>query len=190
MRPAILRGIPVRVKNTFHPEAPGTLIVADSDRQPGGQVKSIVYKENVALIHVESSRMLMRHGFMSKLFDVLGRNRVIIDMIATSEVTLSMTTDSMAGVDGALEELRADRETMGEVRVETGKAVICVIGKGMRHVVGLASRVFGAVAESGVNIQMISQGASEINIAFMVNNEDIKPAIQALHREFFEKGGR
>jgi len=186
MRPAISRGIPVRVKNTFKPDAPGTLIVPDSDRLADGEVKSIVYKENVVLVHVESTRMLLRHGFMAKLFDALGRHGVIVDMIATSEVSVSMTTDSMRGVAEAAEELRADADINSEVRVEENKAVVCVVGKGMRHVVGLAARVFSAVARSGVNIEMISQGASEINIAFVVSNADIEPAVAALHGEFFE----
>ncbi len=189
MRPAISHGIHIRVKNTFKPEAQGTLIVPDSDGKVDHAVKSIVYKENVILIHVESSRMLLRHGFMARLFEVLGRHGVVIDMIATSEVSVSLTTDSIEGVREAAAELKADKEMNSEVRVEEGKALICAVGKGMRHVVGLASRVFGAVATSGVSIQMISQGASEINIAFLVDNSDITGAVRALHGEFFSEEG-
>jgi aspartate kinase len=180
--PAVQKGIPIRVLNTFKPSSPGTLILPTVEGEPG-KVKSVVYKEDLTLINVVSTRMLGQAGFMSRLFDVLSRHDVIIDMIATSEISVSMTTDGKGGVDAAAQELR-DSE-VAEVSVEPGKAIICVVGSGMRHVVGLAARTFNAVADAGVNIQMISQGASEINIAFLVDNPDISNAVRALHGEFF-----
>lgn len=182
MIPAIQKGIPVRVLNTFKPSSPGTLILKDLPGEPA-RVKSIVYKEDLTLVNVVSTRMLGQAGFMAHLFDVFRKHNVVIDMIATSEITVSMTTDTPAGVEAAAQELR-DSE-VAEVSVEPGKAIICVVGSGMRHVVGMAARTFSAVARAGVNIQMISQGASEINIAFLVNNSDIERAVRALHAEFF-----
>jgi len=179
---AVEKGIPVRVLNTFRPSSPGTIILPDVEGEPA-RVKSVVYKEDITLINVVSTRMLGQTGFMSHLFDVFRKHDVVIGMIATSEVSVSLTTDRKEGVEAAAQELR-DSE-VAEVSVEPGKAIVCVVGSGMRHVVGTAGRVFGAVAKSGVSIQLISQGASEINIAFLVENADIAPAVKALHEEFF-----
>jgi len=187
MLPAMEKGIPVRVLNTFRPSSPGTLILPDIAGEPA-RVKSIVYKEDLTLINVVSTRMLGQAGFMAHLFDTFRRHEVVIDMIATSEVTVSLTTDTPAGVEAAVQELR-DSE-VAEVTVEPGKAIVCVVGGGMRHVVGMAARTFRAVADAGVNIQMISQGASEINIAFLIDNADITRAVRALHAEFFGTSGR
>ncbi|MHC4253025.1 MAG: aspartate kinase [Planctomycetota bacterium] len=180
--PAVEKGIPIRVLNTFKPESPGTTILPSIEGEPV-RVKSVVYKEDITLINVTSTRMLGQAGFMSHLFDVFRKHDVVIDMIATSEISVSLTTDRVAGVDGAAQEL-GDSE-VAEVTVERGKAIICVVGSGMKHVVGMAARVFRAVADAGVNIRMISQGASEINIAFLVDNEDIEKTVRALHDEFF-----
>lgn len=182
MIPAVEKRIPIRVLNTFKPEHSGTLVVADEDALAGEPVKSVVYKENIYLTHITSTRMLGQPGFMAHLFEVFRRHNIVINMIATSEVTVSLTTDRPDG----LEDAARDLAEASRVRIEADKAIICVVGRGMRHVVGLAARVFSAVAKAGVNIQMISQGASEINISFIVNNQDIEPAVKALHREFFE----
>ncbi|MHC4202582.1 MAG: aspartate kinase [Planctomycetota bacterium] len=185
MIPAVRKGIPIRVLNTFRPESPGTIILPDVEGEPA-RVKSVVYKEDITLINVVSTRMLGQAGFMAHLFEVFGRHNVVIDMIATSEISLSLTTDRTEGVEAAAQELR-DSE-VAEVVVEPGKAVICVVGSGMKHVVGMAARVFQAIAAARVNIQMISQGASEINIALLVDNDDIASAVKALHADFFEGG--
>ena len=182
MIPAVEKGIPVRVLNTFRPESPGTVILPEIKDEPA-RVKSIVYKEDITLINVTSTRMLGQPGFMAQLFDVFRRHDVVIDMIATSEVSVSLTTDRTEHIDAAAEELRASE--VAEVAVEHGKSIVCVVGSGMRHVVGMASRVFGRVAAAGANIQMISQGANEINIAFVVDNEDVPKVVGGLHSEFF-----
>jgi len=182
--PAVEKGIPIRVLNTFKPALPGTTIHPDTGDEVA-RVKSVVYKENLTLINVVSSRMFGQAGFMAHLFDVFRRHDVVIDMIATSEISVSLTTDRPAGVEAAAQELRE----AAEVTVEPGKAIVCVVGSGMRHVIGTAARVFSAVAKVGVNVRMISQGASEINIAFLVDNNDIGSAVKTLHAEFFETDG-
>lgn len=182
MIPAVEKKIPIRVLNTYKPEHPGSVIIADAEDTGPGEVRSVVYKEDIYLVHVVSTRMHGQAGFMAQLFEAFRRHDIVIDMIATSEVTVSLTTDKPDGLEAAAQDLAS----ISRVRIEPGKAIICVVGRGMRHVVGLAARVFKAVAGAGVNIQMISQGASEINIAFIVNNEDIGPAVRSLHKEFFE----
>lgn len=187
VRPAVEKGIPVRVLNTFKPDEEGTMITREAPAA-APQVKCLVYKENIYLINVVSSRMLMAHGFMAKLFETFARHQVVIDMIATSEVSVSLTTDKALGLEALKQELEAPGpggKPLARVDIATGRAIVCVVGAGLKHAVGLAARVFRAVADAGVNIQMISQGANEINIAFLVNNEDIKPAVKALHATFF-----
>lgn len=182
MIPAIEKGIPIRVLNTFSPESGGTVILPDIEAEPA-RVKAIVYKEDLTLINVTSTRMLGQAGFMAELFDVFRRHGVVIDMIATSEVSLSLTTDCVEHVEAAAEELR--KSAVADVFVEHGKSIVCVVGSGMRHVIGTAARVFGTVAAAGANIEMISQGANEINIAFLVGNDDMPKVVLGLHREFF-----
>ena len=179
--PAVRRDIPVRVLNTLKKDQPGTVIVKGPCLEP--PIKSVVYKENLCLIDIFSSRMLMEKGFMARVFNIFDKHGVVIDMIATSEVSLSMTTDREEGLDAAFEEI----EEFAEAKVEKGQCIVCMVGEGLAGQVGVAARVFGAVRDAGVNVRMISQGAREINIAFLIRNEDIDRTVRALHREFFEK---
>ena len=183
MVPAVKNNIPIRVLNTTNPDHPGTLLSAQT-QDPTGAVKSIVYKENITLLDVTSNRMLMQAGFMSWLFKILNKHEIVIGMISTSEVTVSLTTDNPKNLPAVVEEIEASG--FARARVSGGKAITCVVGSGMRSQRGLAAKVFSAIAEAGVNIQLISQGASEINIAVLVNNEDIEPTVRALHETFFE----
>ena len=177
--PAVHKRIPVRVLNTFRPESKGTVILAETD---GKGPKSIVYKENQFVVSVTSARMLMGHGFLSRIFEICARHRIVIDMVSTSEVSVSMTTDRRRNLDDAVAELK----TFAEVGIEEGKAIVCVVGHGMRETPGIAADVFGALKREGINVEMISQGASKINIAFVIDDEDIKKAVLALHKQFFE----
>jgi aspartate kinase len=178
--PAVKRDIPVRVLNTLKRNEPGTVVAKGPCPEP--PVKSVVYKEDLTLIDVFSPRMLMEGGFMARLFNVLEKHGVIIDMISTSEVSLSMTSDSVEGIPAAVEEIRE----FAEVSVDKGQTIVCLVGEGMRSGIGIAARVFAAVRDAKVNVRMISQGSREINIAFLVRNQDIDVTIRALHREFFE----
>lgn len=180
MAPAVEGNIPVRVLNTLKRKEPGTVIVRGPCLEPA--VKSVVYKEGLFLIDVFTPRMLSESGFMARVFAVLQKHNVVVDMIATSEVSLSMTSDSAAGLDAAVEELGE----FAEARVEREKAIVCLVGEGMRGQAGFAARLFRAVSDAKVNVRMISQGAREINIAFLIDDKDIDVAVRALHREFFE----
>jgi len=184
MIPALKVNIPIRVLHTFDPEAPGTLITIEAQVDPRTPVKCLVYREDQALINVQSERMLGMEGFMAKMFAIFEKHRIIIDMIATSEVSVSLTTNV---TDAAkLESLKKDLQDMpSRADIQTGKCIFAVVGEGMQHAVGLAARTFKAVAAAGVSLQMISQGASEINITFLVDNAEIQKVNEALHREFF-----
>ena len=123
------------------------------------------------------------HGFLARMFDVLDRFGVVVDMISTSEVTVSMTLPSgTANLEEAVAELRQ----ISDVAIQEGRTIMCCVGQDMRHAVGLSGRIFSCLGEAGVNVQMISQGASEVNVAFVVEDGDISCAVTALHREFFE----
>jgi len=179
--PAVKKDIPIRLKNTYKPENPGTLIRRKAPLK--GIVKSVVYKEDLFMINLISTRMLLHHGFMSKIFEVFGKYGIVIDMIATSEVSVSLTVDSDRNLDPAIREL----SDIADVQVEGGKAIICIVGEGIRNEIGVPGQVFTAMREAGIRVQMISQSALNINIAFLVNNDQLSLAVNALHDTFFGK---
>jgi aspartate kinase len=179
MIPAVRKDIPIRVLNTHNPEHPGTVIVG-SVPEDRTQVKCVSYKTDVTLVDVVSSRMLGQSGFMSWLFNLFAKHQVVIGMISTSEVTVSLTTENSASLKKAVQELE-ESDFTDEVAVEHGKCIVSVIGSGMKHQRGLAAKIFRAVADAGVNIQFISQGASEVNIVMLVDNEEAKPCVQSIH---------
>jgi len=181
--PAIKKDIPVRVLNTYKPEHPGTVILRRCEETPTA-ARTIVYKKDLTLINIVSTRMLLQHGFMARLFETLNRHRIVIDMIATSEVSVSMTTDTRRNLRSAVREL----SSYAEVTVEDQKAIVCVVGEGIRRDYGAPGRVFHALAVENVNIHMISQGATRINIAFLVDNADVERTIRTLHKKFFGDG--
>lgn len=182
MIPAMKHGIPVRVLNTHHSDHPGTVILPKLT-QSGSVAKSIAHKKHISILTITSSRMLGMHGFMAKVFSICSKHAIDIQMIATSEVSISLTVPQDANLAAAAEEL----QEYGEVRIEHEKAIVCVVGECMSGVPGVAARVTGALAKSGVNIRMISQGANEINIALLVDGGDALKAVKALHEEIFEK---
>jgi aspartate kinase len=178
--PAVRKGITVRCLNTFKPDHPGTVIV--SKTKPGGPaIKSIAHNLKNLIITISSPRMLQGHGFLARIFEVFGRHKISIDMIATSEVTVSVTLDSSRNLEAAVEDLRK----FADVAIEKDKCIICVVGDGIRSTPGIAGDVFQSLKDAQVNVLMISQGASKINVAFVVEDADCSKAVQALHRKFF-----
>lgn len=184
MVPAIENDIPVRVKNTNQPDHPGTVIRKELTAELNlGVVKSLAVMKGVSLVTITTGRMFGSHGFMSRVFDVFNRHGVDIHMIATSEVTISVTTPDGANAERAAEDIRA----FASVTVEKGLSLVSVVGEKMKGTPGVAARVTKAMAESEINIRMISQGASEINIALVVEHEQAARAVAGLHRELFEQ---
>ena len=123
--------------------------------------------------------MLLAHGFLKSVFDIFDKYKCAIDMVSTSEVSISVTVDSTARLKEICEEL----EQLAEVKYEGNKALICLVGEDIRGHAGIAAQVFGAV--SHVNLRMISQGASEINMSFMIEESDVEEAVRSLHSKFF-----
>ncbi len=176
--PAKERNIPVRILNSRRPEAPGTKIIADAI--PSTSVlKSLACKRGVTVVNIRSNRMLMAHGFLRSIFEVFDRFETPVDMIATSEVSVSLTVDD----DTRLSAICASLAPFTEVSLEKDQAILCAVGENIRHTPGVAARVFAAL--QCVNVRMISQGASRLNLGVDVSAEDLLPAVQALHRELF-----
>lgn len=181
IQPAIRRNIPVRIFNSHRPDAGGTLIT--SQIAPSrGDIKAIACKRGITMINVYSTRMLMAYGFMKKIFDVFDRYQTPVDLVSTSEVSVSITVDSREHLDEIVRELGG----FARVTVEDNKAIVCVVGEQLKFTPGIAGRVFKTIED--INVYMISQGASEINLSFVVDEEQAQRVVAALHREFFPEG--
>ena len=177
--PAVQKSIPVWVLNSRNASNEGTKItaVAPHCQSP---FKSIAAKKHLTIIDIVASRMLMAHGFLKAVFDVFDRYHCPIDMVSTSEVSISVTVDS----NEQLPAICADLGKIADVKYEGRKALICLVGEDIRGQSGISGRVFSAI--SHINVRMISQGASEINMSFMIEEEDVEEAIRSLHRAFFQ----
>jgi len=179
--PAIKKNIPVRVLNSKRPSYSGTLIMMKPKTEKRCFVKSIAYKEGVTLIGIVSSRMFLAHGFLEQVFTVVDTYQTTVHTVATSEVSISVTVDNSKNLASIVRELR----TFSTVTVGEKKAIICVVGDNLRNVPGVAARVLGAISE--ININMISQGASEINFSFVVDEDNVDDVVRRLHAELFSQ---
>lgn len=180
--PAMNKNIPVKVLNSFNPKNKGTTIINKIGKSKQ-IVKAIAYKKNITLINVDSTRMFGAYGFLARLFDVFDEYRKSVDVVSTSEVSVSLTVDNDENIGGISREL----EEIANVNVIRNKAIICVVGEGMKKTPGIAGRTFTALGRNKINVEMISQGASEINITFIVDGKDAEKAVKVLHKEYFEK---
>jgi aspartate kinase len=177
--PAMEKRIPVRVLNTHRPDSKGTLIVDTLDEP--GLVRSIANKSRTILITIVSTRMFLQHGFLARIFEVFDRHEIVIDMVATTEISVSVTTDS----DRNLESAVADLARFSEVRVEKDLALVCIVGQGIATGLGVSGDVFETMRDERIRVRMISQGAIKVNISFLVPAEDVGRAVVALHARFF-----
>ncbi|HWZ52552.1 MAG TPA: lysine-sensitive aspartokinase 3 [Granulicella sp.] len=178
--PAVQKSIPVWVLNSRNAENEGTKITAMAP-PCASPFKSIAAKKRLTIIDVVASRMLMSHGYLKKVFDVFDKYECAIDMVSTSEVSISLTVDS----NQRLPAICAELGKIADVKMEGNKALVCLVGEDIRGHNGIAGRVFSAI--SHVNVRMISQGASEINMSFMIDEEDVEEAVRSLHRHFFHE---
>ncbi len=176
--PAMARDIPVTVRNSRRPELSGTRIVRHAPLS-NSLVKAIAFKRGITVVNVTSHRMLMAYGFLARLFDVFMRHQTAVDMVATSEVGVSMTLDDTRHLDRII----VDLSELGEVSVESDRALICLVGERLKFTPGVAARLFSTIDH--VNVSMISHGASAINVSFIVDGSQVEDAVRALHTEFF-----
>ena len=179
LHPAIERNIPVRICNSRAQESGSTLVVAETEKSPH-TVKAIAHKTGVTTIQVTSARMLGAYGFLRALFEIFDRYRTAVDVVTTSEVSVSLSLDDIS----ALPEIVRELEKLGSVSVEEKKAILCIVGEGLRSTPGIAARIFSTISD--INVSLISQGASRINLTFAVEEARAREAVTRLHREFFE----
>ncbi len=176
--PAVEKNIPVRILNSQRPHVEGTRIVSQSVLS-ANIVKSIANKKNVTVLNIRSTRMFMVHGFLRRIFDVFDRYETSVDMVSTSEISVSLTIDQTAHLDQIVRELHE----FAEVSVDQNQAIICLVGEKIPVTAGIGARVFKALDD--INVRMVSQGASSMNLGFIVKSDDPPKAVQRLHNEFF-----
>lgn len=178
MEQVIRANIPIRIKNTLNPSAPGTIVDPNlSDTGPTRPATAVTVKRGITVINIASNRMLMAYGFMARVFKVFEHYGIVIDLIATSEVSVSMTIDSAKNLDRAIDDL----QELGDVTVRKNLAILSLVGRGQKHCVGLAGRMFSELGKEKINIEMISQGASEINISCVIEDEHADRALRVIH---------
>jgi aspartate kinase len=177
--PAVKKNIPVLVLNSRNADCEGTRIISlpPHCKSP---FKSIAVKKKLSIIDVVAGRMLMTHGYMKEIFTVFDNHKCPVDMVSTSEVSVSLTVDS----NDKLPAIAADLGQLADVKYEGRKALICLVGDDIRGRNGMAAQVFSAIRH--INIRMISQGASEINMSFMIDEDDADEAVRSLHAAFFQ----
>jgi aspartate kinase len=179
LQPAIERNIPVRICNSRAHETGSTLVVAETAKSPQ-TVKAIAHKTGVTTVQVTSARMLGAYGFLRALFEIFDRHHTAVDVVTTSEVSVSLSLDDTTNLPGIVQEL----EQLGSVNVEEKRAILCVVGEGLRTTPGIAARIFSTISD--INVSLISQGASRINLTFAVEESRAREAVSRLHKEFFE----
>ena len=175
--PAKMHNVPVRLLNTMAPDAPGTLIDNHTSPVP---VKAVAAKDGIYAVRVQSDRMLMAYGFLSRVFGVFEKYRTSIDLITTSEVAVSMSVDNSSQLEAIVAELR----TLGTVSVEKDMTIISVVGDLRSDNRGIESRVVNALQD--IPIRMISYGGSDHNISLLIASANKVPALQALSRSLFQ----
>ncbi|MGA6980715.1 MAG: lysine-sensitive aspartokinase 3 [Candidatus Sulfotelmatobacter sp.] len=177
--PAIHKNIPVYVLNSLNPTCEGTKITTRAP-QVKNIFKAIAAKKRITIVNVAAPRMLLAHGFLRSIFEAFDRHKVAVDVVSTSEVSVSLTVDS----NQAIPALAADLAKIADVKYEGRKAIVCLVGESLREKPGVAALVFGELADK--KIRMISQGASEINLTFVIEEDEVPEVIRRLHKTFFQ----
>jgi aspartate kinase len=179
LHPAIERDIPVRICNSRAQESGSTLVVGEKRRSPQ-TVKAIAHKTGVTTVQVTSTRMLGAYGFLRALFEIFDEHKTAVDVVTTSEVSVSLSLDDTT----SLPQIVAQLEKLGTVSIEEKRAIVCVVGEGLRSTPGIAARLFSTISD--INVSLISQGASRINLTFAVEEGRVRETVARLHKEFFE----
>jgi len=182
MQPCMKTGTPVLVKNSYNIDAPGTRIeqvLSSAKKSP--PVRAITSKHKVTLVDIISTRMMGQYGFLAEVFSVFSKHNISIDMVATSEVSVSLTLDTAYD----LTEVKKELSKIASVEIKTGKAIVSIIGNVKRSSEILA-RAFRICQLIGITVQMVSQGASKVNISFIVNDTEAEEVVKSLHIDFFD----
>ncbi|MCB0282231.1 MAG: aspartate kinase [Calditrichaeota bacterium] len=176
--PAMQKKVPVQIRSILNREKEGTLIL--SKRSEGAGVRAIAFKKSINLINIISVNMLGSHGFLSRVFQIFEKHQTAVDMVSTSEISISVTISDYKNLIAICEEL----SKFARVEIYDKQAMIALIGSKIRNVPGIAARIFTAVKD--INVNIISQGASQTNLSFMIDESYVEKAIKALHKEMIE----
>ena len=179
--PALKANIPIRILNTFHPQAQGTLIV-DETVEANQPFKSIAYKKDITVIRICSYGMLMAAGFMAKVCERFGSYGISIDLISTSEVSVSL---SVCEKPSEIEPLLNDLRKFGSVDVASNLSIICLVGAEIQRNESIFGKVFEALRQKGIEVKMISMGDLRINLSLVVDNSNCDDVVRLLHQSFF-----
>jgi aspartate kinase len=179
--PAVERGIPIRVLNSFRPQFPGTLVVGKLAREERA-VKSIATKDRIVVVNIVASAMMLQYGFVKRIADVFARHEIVIDMIATSEVSLAMTADDLGA---KLEAAAAEIATFADVSLVRDLSLVSIVGEELKERTDFAAIVFSTLAELGVRVEMISYGATRNNLSLVVPRDRRGDVVLALHERLF-----
>jgi len=185
MQPCLQTGTPVRVKNSYNIEAPGSIIVTSHDK-PTDPVRAITTKKSVTLIDIVSTRMLGQYGFLAKVFESFAAHSISVDVVATSEVSVSLTVDSKKA---DLAALRHDLEKVANIDIRKDKAIVTIICD-VRRSSEILAATFDVLAREKINVQMISQGASKVNISMICDSSEAERVVQLLHTRYFGPDGK
>ncbi|MDR2618335.1 MAG: aspartate kinase [Treponema sp.] len=180
MQPCMKTGTPVLVKNSYNPAAPGTRIVSVLEKKIS-PIQALTSRKNVTLVDIVSTRMLGQYGFLAEVFSCFAKHGLSVDMVATSEVSVSLTLDAVYDLTA----LQKDLSRIASVEIKTGKAIVTIIGN-VRRSSEILARAFRICELLGVTVQMVSQGASKVNISFIVDDSEAAEVLKALHGDFFE----
>lgn len=179
IRPAVQKNIPVVVLNSRRPDSTGTRVVAHPP-QSNVAVKSIANKKGITVINVQATRLISANRFMESILDVFDRHHTSVDLVNTSVASASLTISNTETLDSIVPEL----EQFSDVVVFRDKAIVSIIGERLHSTVGVADRIFRSLGD--IDVMMISQGASELNISLVIDDRNVTQAVQRLHKEFFE----
>jgi len=183
MERVVSANVPIRIKNSFRPEAEGTVIAPYSGERVD-QVTAVTVKRGITVLTITSNRMYNAHGFLARVFNAFEQHGVIVDLVSTSEVSVSCTVERLPEP----ERVRVALEQFGTAEVTPGRAILAMVGEGMKFASGTAGKMFTTLGAAGVNIEMISQGASEINISCVVREDQAVAGLNAVHDAFLNNG--
>lgn len=179
IRPAVEAKIPVRVLNTFHPEKTGTLIREKPNI--GKPVRIISFKRKTTLVNMYSTEMLFSKGFLARIFAIFAKNNISINLVAVSEVSVSVTLDNDSCLEAAVKEL----SRFNQVTVKKNMGIVSLIGEGIIASSHTIKKLFGVLDKKGIMIKMISLGATDINISIVIESDQVETAVRTLHKTFF-----
>ena len=172
--------IPMRIKNTFKPDAPGTRIVNTAPAHTR-TITAITAKKGITVVTITSNRMYDTYGFLAQVFGVLKKHGIVVDLVSTSEISISFTVEKAS----LIEKAKGDLEAFGEIKITQDQSILAVVGENMRHSYDCAGKLFSALAKEKLQVGMISKGEAQVNISCVIKDEDVVRALQSVHTAFF-----